>query len=41
MSTNPTGTWLDCLRTSFEPEVEEKRPPKLADAVLGGRLQSA
>jgi hypothetical protein len=41
MSASPAGTWLECLRSGFEPESEKKAKPTLAAALLGGRLRQA
>ena len=43
ISTCPEGTWLDGLRTSFEPETRKRRKPELSSKpkLFAGRLRSA
>ena len=44
MSTNPTGSWLDGLRASFDPESNAKQNQPQSEqtpALLAGRLRSA
>jgi hypothetical protein len=43
ISTCPEGTWLDGLRTSFEPETRKRRKPELGSKskLFAGRLRSA
>ena len=44
ISTCPTGTWLDGLRTSFDPESSRKTKPKTSPkpkaGLFAGRLRS-
>jgi hypothetical protein len=49
ISTCPEGSWLDGLRTSFEPETRKQRKPELSSEqeldskpkLFAGRLRSA
>ena len=42
MSSSPTGSWLEGLRGSFEPESATKRKPaqKQKGGLIAGRLRS-
>ena len=40
ISTCPTGSWLDGLRTSFDPESGPQPEPKPKAGLFGGRLRS-
>jgi len=42
ISTSPAGTWLDGLRTSFEPESGKQRKPEPSQKpnLFAGRLRS-
>ena len=40
ISTCPTGSWLDGLRTSFDPESGQQPEPKPKAGLFAGRLRS-
>jgi hypothetical protein len=41
MSASPAGTWLDSLRTSFDPESGKKAEPEKSPGLIARDLRSA